>query len=403
MSPAWIGPAWIGPAWVWLVCAAVVGIIIGAVGCRWWYSRRQDAAGKVNQDYFKGLNFLLNEEPDKAIEVFIKALEVDSETVELHLALGGLFRRKGQVDRATRIHQNLIARPSLTESQRLQAIHELAQDYQRAGLLDRAEDLFMELRESVAYREIALSGLAQIYQQEKEWQQAIEAIQAQKRSVRDEQKTTLAHYWCELAEVAMQAQEYDTARKYLRNALSEDRQSARAVMLRGDLHFELAEFSKAVSLWQSLVSTQDELVALRIDKIIQCFQQLGNESGLRAFLGELKVVPRDKALFERWYRALVACLGAENAWRHLISTLKTEGLSAPASEFLHAHAFGELRDAQWAVNAETTKSECLGLLEDLLVRAKHRRIEYTCNRCGFDTKSHYWLCQNCGTWDSFKV
>ncbi len=135
---------------VWFWPAVLFAFVLGVQAARWWIGKYSSTDEAVNKEYFKGLNFLLNEEPDKAIEVFIKALEVDTETVELHLALGGLFRRKGQVDRATRIHQNLIARPSLTEEQRLQAIYELAQDYYKAGLLDRAEDLFSELKDSVS-------------------------------------------------------------------------------------------------------------------------------------------------------------------------------------------------------------------------------------------------------------
>ena len=130
----------------------------------------------IKSEYFQGLNFLVNEEPDKAIEVFIQALEVHDETVELHLALGGLFRRRGQVDRATRVHQNLISRSSLSDEQRALAVLELALDYQKAGWLDRAENLFKELLDKNAYKRAAIDGLCRIYEQEKEWQRAIDIL-----------------------------------------------------------------------------------------------------------------------------------------------------------------------------------------------------------------------------------
>ena len=161
--------------WIWP--ALMLAFFIGYRVASWWFNRKnKKSKGKVNQEYFKGLNFLLNEQPDKAIEVFIQALEVDSETVELHLALGGLFRRKGEVDRATRIHQNLIARPNLTDEQRLHAICELAQDYYKAGLLDRAENLYLELKDTFSYRKQAIEGLSSIYQKEKDWQKAIDIM-----------------------------------------------------------------------------------------------------------------------------------------------------------------------------------------------------------------------------------
>jgi len=190
--------------WTTVFLVFLLGVFLGGKAVSWWLRRKNSGKSQtVNQDYFKGLNFLLNEEPDKAIEVFIQALEVDSETVELHLALGGLFRRKGQVDRATRIHQNLIARPTLTEEHRMNAVCELAQDYYKAGLLDRAENLYLELKDSKTYRETAIEGLCQIYQKEKEWHKAVDAMNLYKRNERSVFSTRICHYWCELAQKAV--------------------------------------------------------------------------------------------------------------------------------------------------------------------------------------------------------
>jgi lipopolysaccharide biosynthesis regulator YciM len=129
--------------WSVLALVALAGLMLGLFIA--WVAGRRQAARKdfdLSRNYFRGLNYLLNEEPDKAIEVFIQALEVDEDTVELHFALGKLFRRSGELDRATRLHQNLIARPALPPSQRQTAIYELAHDYMSAGLYDRAEGLF---------------------------------------------------------------------------------------------------------------------------------------------------------------------------------------------------------------------------------------------------------------------
>ena len=262
--------------WIWPAIA--LAFSLGVAITRWWFSRRCQGESQVNQEYFKGLNFLLNEEPDKAIEVFIKALEVDSETVELHLALGGLFRRKGQVDRATRIHQNLIARPSLTDDQRMQSVYELAQDYYKAGLLDRAENLFLELKDSVNYRRQAIDGLCAIYQQEKEWASAIGVLNSHRRAIRPGYSKQVSHFWCEMAEVAIKKQEYDDARKYLRSALNEDRSTARAVLLRGELAYQQKDFSKAISLWRSSTMEQSSLSELVVDKIIDSYKSLNDNN-----------------------------------------------------------------------------------------------------------------------------
>ena len=143
-----------------------------------WVAARIDIRHLVSESralprsYFRGLNFLLNEQPDKAIEAFIEVVKGDPETIELHFALGGLFRRRGETDRAIRMHRNLLERDDLTSEQRLNAAFELGQDYLKAGLLDRAEEVLTGLTQS-SYRSEALSALLEIYQQEKDWARAI--------------------------------------------------------------------------------------------------------------------------------------------------------------------------------------------------------------------------------------
>src|SRR5713101_7419737 len=178
-----------------------------AAGSGWLVARfdqkRHAAARDLPSAYFKGLNFLLNEQPDKAIEIFIQVLEVNSETVETHLALGNLFRRRGEVERAIRIHQNLIARPTLDREQRTYALLELAQDYFKAGLFDRAENLFLELAEIRAHSEQALRLLLSIYQQEKEWDKAIQTGRRLARVAGKSMDGVIAQYYCEQAEQAV--------------------------------------------------------------------------------------------------------------------------------------------------------------------------------------------------------
>lgn len=371
--------------------ALLLAFSLGVLVTRWWIKTRTKSAANVNQEYFKGLNFLLNEEPDKAIEVFIKALEVDSETVELHLALGGLFRRKGQVDRATRIHQNLIARPSLTDEQRVQAIYELAQDYYKAGLLDRAENLFIELKDSVSYRQRALEGLCSIYQQEKEWAKAIEVTRSHKRSHRANYSRRIAHYWCELAEQAIQERDFEAARKHLRNALSDDRTAARPVLLRGELHYQQGNYRRALEMWQSFSVSNPVLASLVVEKTILSYQALGDEAGLNDYLLNVASIPKDPRAFELWRESLMQALGENEALTRIFSQIHREGLSGPVASYLYANTDTE--------NLPTKRQSLL--LKDLLGRAKDRKIEYTCVGCGFDTKALHWLCPNCGEWDSF--
>lgn len=370
-----------------------LAFLMGLILTRWLYSRLDgNKSQSVNKEYFKGLNFLLNEETDKAIEVFIKALEVDSETVELHLALGGLFRRKGQVDRATRIHQNLIARPTLTDDQRMQAVHELACDYHKAGWLDRAENLFLELQESEIYRPLAINGLCRIYEQEKEWQKAIDVLRLHKREQRAQVSKEVAHYQCELAEVAINSKEFLAAKKYLKQAKAVNPNVGRTLLLIGDLEFAEGKYSQSRVTWEKLSKIHPKMAELIVARTINSYLQSGNEQGLEGYLLGVSVIPREQSAFSLWQDSLVRLFGLEKAATIIFEKSLTEGLSAPLAEFLNQIVEQEL----------FSHSQKQVLLKKMLGRAKTRKIEYTCRGCGFDTKSMYWFCPNCGRWESFE-
>ncbi len=377
--------------WTWPAIA--LAFVLGALGTRWLYRKFGIGAQKtLNADYFKGLNFLLNEETDKAIESFIKALEVDNDTVELHLALGGLFRRQGQVDRATRIHQNLIARPNLTERQRFEAIHELAQDYYKVGWLDRAEGLYGELKESEIFHSAAINGLCSIYQQEKEWQQAIDILNQHKPSDRAQFVKQIAHYYCELAEIAIENLDFVAAAGHLDRADSEAKGNSRGVLLRGELEYQQGDFAKAIENWRRLQASNITALQLVSGNLVRCYLALDDRDGLLAFLREVRVIPKRGQDFKVWYEALVDLFGIKDAEQHVLECVEAEGLSGPVAN----HLFYAVQDDV------VTGSSMSKLLKELLSRAKSKKIEYTCMSCGFDTKAMYWYCQNCGEWESFR-
>ena len=377
--------------WTWPAIA--LAFLLGAIGSRWLFLKFGFGQKEtVNKEYFKGLNFLLNEEPDKAIEVFIKALEVDSETVELHLALGGLFRRKGQVDRATRIHQNLIARPTLTDDQRMQAIHELANDYYKAGWLDRAENLFSELKDSPSYRVLAIRGLVRIYQQEKEWEKAIEVLRLLKRADKVDFNKQVAHYYCELAELSISIGDYQIARQHLRNARNEHPSIARSLLLRGDLRSAEGDHVGARKLWLSLASTHPDFAELIVEKMIASFKVSPDSARMKDYILNVAVMPKSSSAFALWHESLNEVLSEDEAITHIFEKSKNEGMSAALAEHLcDSLDYNKLSDSRQS-----------DLLKKMLNQAKSKKIEYTCVGCGFDTKAMYWFCPNCGRWESFR-
>ena len=232
-----------------------------------WLAARIDIKHLVSESralpraYFKGLNFLLNEQPDKAIEAFIEVVKVEPQTIELHFALGSLFRRRGEVERAIRMHQNLVERADLPKQQKLDALFELAQDYLKAGLLDRAEELFAKLKGST-HAESALKHLLDIYEQEKEWQKAVDSAQELEVVTGQSHQKEIANFYCEMASREIMDSRPGEARPHLERALSHHRLCARANVLLGDLELALQRFDAAIEAWKRIESQNPEYLAL---------------------------------------------------------------------------------------------------------------------------------------------
>mgnify|MGYP001440072004 FL=1 len=205
---------------IWWVLLALLPL---AAASGWYVRGRADRGDEpmppVNADYLRGISQLVNEDADQAIATFVRVLEVDNDTAETHLALGNLFRRQGEVDRALRMHQNLVARPNLKAIHRNQARYELAQDYLRAGVLDRAEGLFRELADQNLFLERSLSGLIAIYEQERDWDQSIATTRRLETVRGTSMRPVIAQYFCELAEQARSAGQLDVARNHLKSEL----------------------------------------------------------------------------------------------------------------------------------------------------------------------------------------
>lgn len=374
--------------WIW---PALLAVLLLALLANLWLGFRRYRKSPPPLDYLKGVNFVLNEETDKAIDLFLKAIEVDKDTVELHLALGGLFRKSGQFDRATRIHQNLIARPNLTDAQRANAVYELAQDYHKVGWLDRAENLYRELCDTPNYRVSAIDGLVAIYQQESEWQQAIDAMMQLPHSERQTRRTVLANLYCELAEQLLEDQKFTSAEVALKSAQQYANGIGRVDYLFGTLYFAQGDFHAALRCWHRVRKTHPSLAHRVIGNLVETYQSLGDDKALAQFLQEERSVPREKLAFVLWSSALKDVFGESTATTMVCDRVVETGFSAPVSAYL----------LQMLNQKGLSSIHEDSLLTSMLNREKNRQIEYTCIGCGFDTKAMYWHCPNCGQWESF--
>ncbi|MGA8261689.1 MAG: lipopolysaccharide assembly protein LapB [Arenicellales bacterium] len=373
--------------------AAWLLLLLPAAAATGWYlgrrDRKRESAIDLPSAYFQGLNFLLNEQPDKAIEVFLKMLEVDSETVEMHLALGNLFRRRGEIERATRIHQNLIARPNLEEHQRLQALFQLAQDYLRAGLLDRAESLLLELSDVDGHAEPALRWLKDIYEQESEWEKAVEVLHRLERIQGVDKSATIAQYYCELAEEKVAVGNLREGRTYVKRALDADGDCARARIQQGLIHYQAERYHDARKAWSRIRDEDVWCVTPLLDRIVHCYQALDDQAGLDLLLNRvLERTTNPNVLIAR-VNELERTRGREAAAAFLDGWLIRHPSVAGLARLMELERSPEEEDTSRTRPVRT-------LLNNLM----DTEGSYRCRQCGFTGRTLYWHCPGCKSWNS---
>jgi len=340
--------------------------------------------------YFKGLNFLLNEQPDKAIEAFIEVVKVDPQTIELHFALGGLFRRRGEVERAIRMHQNLVERPDLASGQKLAALFELAQDYFKAGLLDRAEELFLKL-ETTSYAEQALRFLLEIYEQEKDWHKAI-GIAGKLETVtgRSHQKE-VANFCCELALNELMHTRPEAARPHLAEALSHHRQCVRANMLLGDLEIAAKRPEAAIEAWKRIESQNPPYLALVAERLFNAYKQRDKlEEGVNLLRGYLAKYPSID-LLNVVFQGTLESQGTEPAYRLARDELRRMPTLLGLDKLLEAQM----------LEAPLDRRRDLELVKELVNQHTRSLAMYKCDNCGFRARQYYWHCPACAAWETY--
>lgn len=339
--------------------------------------------------YFKGLNYLLNEQTDRAVEVYVDVAKSHSETVELQFTLGHLFRNKGEIERAIRMHQKLLSRLDLNDYQKQMAQFELALDFLRAGLLDRAEELLLQLQEG-DFERTAKNHLLEIYQQEKEWQKAIVIAQA----LRDTSHTfqhEIAEFYCELANQALIKSQPEVAREYLHRALAEHRKCARANLILGDLEFLAGNVQAAIVTWQKIEQQDYLYLGMVANRLLEAYDQSGQADAgtalLRGYLATYPDIDMKEIIFER----LRSTEGPAAAGEFLREQLRSN------SDMLLLPLLLENE----ADNAEGERKTDLERMSSLVRDNTRTLVMYHCNHCGFKARQYFWQCPACNEWESF--
>lgn len=346
---------------------------------------------RFNKNYLVGINYLLNEEPDKAVDSFIKTLEVNADTAETHFALGNLFRRRGEVDRAIRVHENLLERPQLARSLRVQALLALGQDYLSYGMLDRAETIFLEEIKEGGHPLIPLQSLLDIYQQEKDWDKAIQ-IALKLSSYKDHMERVIAQHYCELAAIAQGQQAYDQALQYLNRSLAYDGDNSRANLMKGQVHAALGQFEQAIKFLQRIETQSPDYIGETLKPLEFCYESLGQRP---EFVAHLKKLMQSHPSVD--VMRVLACL-----------IQRSEG-DPEAIQFV-THCTRQY-PSLWSVDllidyhlsvAQGSMKNDLKILKELTKKLLLDKPAYECQQCGFSGNHLEWQCRRCKHWGEMK-
>ena len=359
-----------------------------------WIAARVDIKQLLSESttlpaaYFKGLNFLISDQHDKAVDAFSEAVQANTDSLELHFALGSLFRRTGETERAINMHLNLLEKKELTANQKSAVKAELAQDYLKAGLFDRAEELFKGL-DDTRYRQPALRALLEIYVREREWTQAIETATELERLSGVPFRREIAQYYCELAMNEIIAQNHDAARKQLAFALDANKSCVRANVLLGDLETTEGAHQAAITHWKRIEFQQPEYLGLVAAKMLKSYRAMDSLNEGLAQLNTYLETYKLPSLMSVLYEATLAEEGAEKAARLARNELIRQPSLTTLDQLLQARAM-----------ADDVNNQDIQLMQQTVRNAIGNRAAYHCNQCGFRAKQYHWQCPACNAWES---
>lgn len=372
--------------WYWLL-VILVAFVLG-----WSLARRRGKKTRrqlrFSSDYFQGLNYLLNDEQDKAIEIFLRLVENDWQTIDTHLTLGSIFRRKGEIDKAIKLHQSLLARPSLPSEYKVRVLLELGRDYQLAGWLDRAESLFNDVLKDEDFTEEALRHLMDIYQQEQEWESAITIAKRYQRAAKNSLKPVIAQFYCELSDKQFARGDLKEAEALAVQGLSMDEDCVRASIILGKLAIQRGRYKKAIRFFKQIEFQNIDYLPLVISGLIECYR---NQSNLRALITYLRVLDEkydNVSLTPVIVDLISEVYGKDSATEYLSQRMKIRPSLDGVQKMLE-------------INLTDTETQD-GYIKEVVDQLMLDQSGYQCSHCGYSAKTLYWLCPSCHAWSGMK-
>jgi len=360
-----------------------------------WLAARIDIKQLLNESrrlpaaYYKGLNFLVNDQEELAINAFVEIIKTNPDSVELNFALGSMFRRKGEIDRAILIHQKLLQRNDIAAEDRLQAQYELALDYLKSGLLDRAEDTLKALQNTRFARK-ASGHLLDIYQQEKQWEKAI-AVANTLADANYSFQHEVAQFYCEIAQRELANSQLDAARRHLETALSTHRKCVRANILLGDMELSSGHSEQAVAIWQRIETQDPQYLSLVGSRLLEAYKtQQKLPEGIQLLKNYQATYPA-LDLLELLHQSLLEKEGAKPARDYVYQVLRDTPSLLGLKTLVEAEAL--------LMPAERRKD--LDFIRNLIQENTRKQAMYLCTACGFRARQYYWHCPGCSGWETY--
>lgn len=364
--------------------ALFAALLFGWFSGRRAYRRQFNEPAKLSAEYYKGINYLLNEKPDKALEVFLRLVEVDGETVETHVTLGKLFRRKGEIENAIRIHQNLIARPNISRENRSLALLELGKDYRAAGVLDRAEGLFQEVCEEGLHSIQAQDALRDIYVQEHEWLSAINVVKSYVRTTGEKQNQLISHYYCEQADLDQKQGDADTASKHVQLAYQYDAASLRVNFMLAEQALVQEKHLDALVCYVRVIELDTRFASQAIPKIQCCLEQIDNKRVQRQLEALFSRLRKEGVYVTPLTQQIRDKEGVQEAKAYLEGIMDKQPGVEPLKDWLDLHPV--------AIDTKSMQQQINKL--EVLDHA------YQCEHCGYNSRNIQWHCPSCAHWGS---
>ncbi|KGJ93386.1 lipopolysaccharide assembly protein LapB [Thalassotalea sp. ND16A] len=370
-----------------------------AVGYGWFMGRNsikqkdQNAKSSLSIKYSTGLNYLLSNQQDKAMEYLLEALTVEDDTVEAHFAMANLFRRKGELDRALKVHEHLVRQPMLSDKEKQQALFELGRDFYSAGLYDRAETLFHKLLKSKTYGIKSLTYLMQIYQSTKDWHRGIDLEKSVLKSKDKKLKHVLANFYCELANIAIKDNEYIKELELLQTALELDPKSSRANYVMAQVFESSEQYNDACRCYREIFYQDQEFFPDVIDKMQHCYQRSDIADEFYPFIKQVFDKTGSTSALIKYLEFIEQTQSKQKAEEYILSALNRRPTIRGFKHFVKM---------QLNENLDDKTHQSLDVIKELVAAYLNIKPRYSCKNCGFNSSVHYWSCPSCHDWEQLK-